>query len=195
MVKTTGLFLFFLCLIFNSSKADVWGDPTCKKYYTQDSSKYIVVVPACLMADKKRIIRQKKRAEIDVCDICDSIRPCSASVYDANGVFMYQFQLINFWSPSKVYLSNDGEYAVSIDNWGMAGSGNSVLVIYKRGILLKNYALSEISPIPLDNYYRTLSSISWCHNLEFITNTIVKISFMDKDHKQFEKYLYLEKIN
>lgn len=192
MVKTIGILLFMFCSVF-LSKADYWKYPTCKNYYSADSSAYIYVVPACIT-----ITKEKKNKCLDTCSgECLKKRPCIATVYKESSrsiKSLYSFELINPYAPRQVFISNNGLYVVSIDDWGSAGTGKNVLVIYKNGKLLKKYSLSEISPIPLSDYYSTTSSIWWFDKFDFIKDSMFKISFQDKSKKRFVKYFDLEKI-
>jgi hypothetical protein len=146
-------------------------------------------VPACFTIDKKN-----KRKTSDTCIECKELRPSRGYVYNSKEDLIYKFDLINLWAPRKAFVSNNGDYVVTIDDWGSAGTGNNVLVIYKNGKLLKKYSLSEISPIPFSDYYRTTSSIWWFDKFDFINDSMFKISFQDKSKKRFEKYFDLDKI-
>ena len=181
------------CSVF-LSRADYWKSPTCKNYYSADSSTYIYVMPACIT-----VAKNKKNKHLDTCSgECLKKRPCMATVYkeksSKNSKSLYSFELINPYAPQQVFISNNGLYVVTIDDWGSAGTGKNVLVIYKNGTLLKKYALSEISPIPFSDYYRTTSSIWWFDKFDFINDSMFKISFQDKSKKRFEKYFDLDKI-
>jgi|GEM_PF-6866561 len=192
MVKRIGIFVLIFCIAF-ITKADYWKSPTCKKYYSADSSAYIHVMPACITIYKKG-----KSKSLDTCSgKCKEKRPCRAIVYKQdhkNIVALYFFELINPYTPHQVFISNDGMYVVSINDWGSAGIGHNVLVIYKNGKIIRHFSLSEISPIPLSDYYRTVSSVWWFGSFEFIDNNIIKISFQNKNKEQFDKYFDLEKI-
>lgn len=186
-------FLLSTCIllfIVQAVKADYWPDPTCKKYYTADRSRTLLIVPACSFPKK-----QKKKIK-DTCLECHAVRPCIAYVYDSmtGNKATYQFQLINQVAPTAAFISNNGQYVITIDNWGSRGWGDDVMVIYKNGILLKKYSLEDISPIPVAQYSHSISSIYWFLNLEYSGRDMVRLVLRDKHQNTFEKYFDLEVI-
>ena len=189
MVKKLLFFLFVLSV--STSHADFWLPPTCTDYYSPDSSVYIHVVPACVTLFKKN-----KLKHLDSCSgDCIVPKPCKATIYKHIGNdLLYSFTLKNLFAPQKVFINNNGTYIITINDWGSAGTGDNVLVIYKNGNLKKNFSLLEISPIKIDNYYTTVSSIWWFAKLEFLNDNVCKITFQDINRQQFEKYFNLKKM-
>lgn len=192
MLRVAGLVLFSLLLAF-AAKADFWELPTCKTYYSVDSSTSIYVMPACITTVKKR-----KAKNADTCSgRCLKERPPLAVVYRHSNHkknIACSFELVNVYVPHQVFISNNGVYVITIDNWGGTGIGEYVMVIYKHSKLIKHYSLAEISPIPIIDYRRTVSSIRWFSQLEFIDNNMLKVSFEDKDENITDKYFDLEDI-
>jgi hypothetical protein len=64
---------------------------------------------------------------------------------------IWRTRLSNKVSPSRVYLSDDGESVVTLDNWGGIGYGDDVVAIYCRKGLLAKYSLEQFAPPPKGN--------------------------------------------
>ena len=132
MIKKTGLLVFLLCSVF-LSKADSWELPTCKRYYSADSNTTVSIVPACVTVAKN------KNKYFDTCSgNCLKKRPCLATVTiykkgSRNEDSSYSLELVNLYAPHQVFISNNGVYVVTLDDWGSVGTGKNVLVIYKWG--------------------------------------------------------------
>jgi hypothetical protein len=77
----------------------------------------------------------------------EMVKPAKLRVYSVetgNRTLLWEADLDNEVSPGEVYVSDDGEYAVTLDNWGNAGYGNNVLALYGRDGLIRKYSLEEI---------------------------------------------------
>src|SRR5262245_50139114 len=53
----------------------------------------------------------------------------------------WKTDLSNQVCPVNVLLSDDGEFAVTLDNWHSLGYGDNVVAIYNRAGLIKKYSL------------------------------------------------------
>ncbi len=169
------LILFFL--LPQTSRADVWEAVDCAIYFSNDRRHFVKIVPACIQA-----IESKKRRKRQVPDSCSGIgyqrRAPVAIVYssDLPEHPLYYFNLVNALTPAQAFLSNDGKVLVTIDDWGGRGTSREVLALYREGKRINNYALPEISPVSVDEYYRSISSIHWFGGLEFSNDKLI-ISF------------------
>ncbi len=57
---------------------------------------------------------------------------------------IYSIKLVNEVMPTGALVTNDGEYIVTLDNWGSVGYGDDVVVFYERpGKIIKKYALEN----------------------------------------------------
>jgi uncharacterized protein (DUF2141 family) len=70
--------------------------------------------------------------------------PPSLSVFKVEGATrssLWSVKLVNQVSPTEVLLTDDGQYAVTLDNWHSVGYGEDVLVFYGRAGLIRKYSL------------------------------------------------------
>jgi hypothetical protein len=64
---------------------------------------------------------------------------------------MWRTRLVNDVSPSQIFLSDDGNSVVTLDNWGGIGYGDDVVAIYGPKGLLAKYSLEQFAPPPKGN--------------------------------------------
>jgi hypothetical protein len=118
-----------LCLLMGfmplSANADSWAAPTAFEAYSKGSNFMAKVEPAWPPA------------------AMDSRRP-SLSVFRVEGAArlpLWSVELTNRVSPVNVLLTDDGEYAVTLDNWHHVGYGEDVIAFYQRKGLVRTYSL------------------------------------------------------
>lgn len=96
-------------------------------------------------------------------------------------------EIVNDIAPVLAIVRDDGEYAVTFDNWYTVGYGPDVVAIYaKDGSLLHKRALSDIIP---ENYIealqRSVSSINWRDEPSFSPDgqqVIIPVSIPSDDY-------------
>lgn len=77
----------------------------------------------------------------------ETVKPAKLRVYSVetgNRTLLWGADLDNKVSPQKVYVSDDGQCAVTLDNWGNVGYGDNVLAFYGRDGLIRKCSLEEI---------------------------------------------------
>jgi hypothetical protein len=165
--------------------ADVWDTPKTTRYFSQDSS-YMVKVTPTQIPDKYwkwKSSKTKKRQKFSPRDT--TIVLCQAILFkiEKNDTLkIWQKNLINPIMPVNVIVANDGKSLVTFDNWGSMGYGLEAMVIYdEKGGLVKRYQLEEISPIPINEFQLSISSIWWRCGVKYIDNQTIEICFQDKD--------------
>ncbi|OON70715.1 hypothetical protein [Hymenobacter sp. CRA2] len=190
----TGAFLWLLTLVQPTLLlADSWAPPTTHDYYSADSSHFVRVVPL-LVPDKyyqwrkAKPNRQKRFSSRDT-----TVVPCHAMLYrrTANGPqLLWQESLINRIAPVTALVSNDGRYVVTFDNWSSMGYGVDVMVVYDgQGHLLRRYNLEQLSPFPINQYMRSISSMWWRCDASIVSPERVAICFQTQD-KQVQNRTY-----
>jgi len=61
---------------------------------------------------------------------------------------MWKVALVNAVAPSTVFLSDDGEHIVTLNNWGSGGYGSDVVALYNSKGHLAKYSLEQFAPPP-----------------------------------------------
>jgi len=177
------------------AKCDVWSSPKINTYYSENREYKLIVTPT-MIPDKyyqwsyyksnkhpqtRRILRQKERFMRNISSQ-DTIRiPCSAELYrvtETDSIQIWKKTLLNDISPVHTIIANDGSSVATFDNWYGTGYGKNVFVVYNEtGEAKKTYTLEEISPFPLNDYLRTVSSLFWYREVRFINNERIEILF------------------
>jgi hypothetical protein len=111
--------------------ADSWLPPKTRYYYSTNKNYYFEVIP--LLLDRPK----------------SNDNYCKGTLYESiKGTpdkAVWTKQLMNDVSPSRVFVTNNGKYVITFDNWANVGYGNDVVVIYgKEGNLIKSFALEDI---------------------------------------------------
>jgi TonB family protein len=119
------------------------------------------------------------------CNNNDSI--CCGKFYALDNRYNYQLKwthnLLNAIAPSRVILSDSGEYVVTLNEWTADTNGDHILVIYgPGGELIKNLSLDDI--IKSDKIKEMLSSNKrkwWVDKLYSINDKdVLEIQSVDK---------------
>ena len=181
------LIAFLTIISINASKADSWNPPKVEVYYSADSTYYVRVLPMHVpekYGDWRQAKANKKR-KFSPQDT--AITPCHAIMYKhtvKGDSLVWQENLINRIAPVAVLVANDGKYLVTFDNWGSLGYGVDVFVVYdQKGMLLKRHNLEDVSPFPINTYFRSISSIWWKCGAKFLDSKTIEIYFQDEDKK------------
>lgn len=105
---------------------------------------------------------------------------------------IWKIDLRNKIAPANAILADDGSSVITFDNWGSIGTGSDVMVVYgKNGELLNSYSLKDISPIPISDYYQTVSSVWWRCDVKYIDINNIELKFCDKNKKSTVKQITL----
>lgn len=107
--------------------ADTWLPPREKDYFSENK----IFVAHVTLAE------QKAKPVLEVFE-----------VRDAQRLPRWQCELGNEVAPVEVYVSDDGEWVVTLDEWYKVGYGDHVLAFYSKKGQIKNYSLEEILDLP-----------------------------------------------
>ena len=122
-----------------------------------------------------------------------TITPCKAELYKIIGtdsVLIWRSNLLNDICPVHALVANDGSSIATFDNWYSSGYGFNTLVIYNdKGQAKKTYKLEEISPFPLNEYMKSISSLHWNGGELYIDNNRIEITFLT-ENKSIAKRIY-----
>jgi hypothetical protein len=100
---------------------------------------------------------------------------------DSDTTVIWEKKLINQISPVVVIVSNNGSSVVTFDNWYSNGYGIDVMVVYNQtGGLVKRYKLEDFSPIPINDFKMSISSLWWRCGVKYIDINTVEICFRDE---------------
>lgn len=198
MNKRFCIIIYTLFLIPSIVKADIWDTPKEKVYYSENKSFKLIVIPTIIpekyyqwnyfknsqVPFNKAGQRRKKRLLESITESDTILIPCHGKLYSisrADTILMWDRKLLNDNCPVHAIVSNDGSSVVTFDNWYSVGYGVNVMVIYNEiGDAKKTYKLEEITPYPLNDYPRTISSVLWRYGARFINNDKIEIDFRNE---------------
>jgi hypothetical protein len=198
MNKKLFILISVLFLIPPIVKADVWDTPKEKVYYSENKSFKLIVIPTIIpekyyqwnyfinsqVPFNKAGQRRKKHLLESITESDTILIPCHGKLYRISGadtILIWERKLLNDNCPVHAIVSNDGSSVVTFDNWYSAGYGVNVMVIYNEiGDAKKTYKLEEITPYPLNDYTRTISSIWWRSGVRYINNDKIEIDFRNE---------------
>jgi len=179
MVKKYLLVLLFV-VYTTYAFADFWEDAKITITYSQNKEYMLVVYPIkypnIFITPKHHRLHKNRTPK-------DTIIPCHAVLYKLLGtdtVEVWNKLLVNNVSPVEIIVANDGKSVVTFDDWHSRGFQHTMVVYLEYGDLFKDFSLKEISPFPLEQYYRTISSIHWGSHGKYIDNNRVEVSFHDE---------------
>jgi len=202
----TGLFVSMI------AKADTWDNPSVKTYYSENKKFKLIITPE-QTSDKynlweyyksnkhpqtKKILKQKEKFLRSISEH-DTIRiPCTGELYKINGtdsILIWKRPLLNEVCPVYAIISNDGSSIATFDNWYSTGYGINVFVVYdEKGNAKKTYKLEEISPLPLNDYSMSISSLYWRKDVRYIDNDRIEIIFETEDNKTANRIYNLKRL-
>ncbi len=123
--------------------ADKWAPPTEADYFSTNRKFVAHVTPA----------KDRAKPKIDVLRLEDNLR-----------VALWSSVLTNEGAPQQVFLSDDGKYAVTLNEVNdrvHGGLGDSVLAFYGKDGLIKNYSLEQILHYPDRIDQKQFQSLFW----------------------------------
>jgi hypothetical protein len=179
------IFSIIFIASFQTLSADFWLPSEIRRYFSDNHLYYLEIYPAQI-PDKYyewKSAKPKKKSKFTAKDT--TIIQCCAKLYkvsENDTTQVWERNLVNRFAPVDAVVSNDGQYVVTFDNWYHVGYGADVMVVYNHnGDLRKMYSLQDISPFPVNDYLRSVSSIHWRQDAKFLSNEELEISFVDKD--------------
>ncbi len=128
LVKTIAAAFFSAGFLCAAALADSWPEPAEEDYYAANDAYYLHVVPG------------------------EGVKPAGATLYRAgaagasgDALVMWSRALENAVAPADVLVAASGAYVVTFDDWGRAGYGENVVVIYgPGGELVRKFALEDL---------------------------------------------------
>lgn len=182
-----------LALISTKANADFWKSPSITRYYS-DNGRFMLKVIPTFIPDKYwdwKSSKTKKRIKFTAKDTV--IIKCHAILYSIENkdtIEIWNKRLINDIAPVTAIISNNGKSVITFDNWSSMGYGLDVMVVYdSKGGLKKRYQLENFSPIPINDYFMSISSIWWRCGVKFIDENSIEICFQDdKKNVKTRKY-------
>ena len=176
-------------------QADSWDLPKATRYFSEDSSYMIKVVPRHTPEKDYRwkyaaAKRKKKFSPQDT-----TIISCHAILYNVKGeedtVEIWNKKLLNLFAPVTVLVSNNGDRVITLDDWSSLGYGYNVFAIYNElGELVKRYQLDDFSIFPLNNYEFSISSIWWRSGQKLLNDRRQLKLYMRTENGQNGSVLY-----
>ena len=181
-------------MLTESINGDVWSNPTIK-YYSSDNGKYILkVVPRYVPENYYKWLdaKPKRKSKFSPSDTITG--DCHAILYQildvGDTLELWNRKLVNYTSPVDAAVSNDGAFVVTFNDWYMSGYGCFVMCVYNRhGDVIFNRGLAEISPVPINDFIYSISSIWWYCGAAFEQQEKPKlrICFSISDTNQIER--------
>src|SRR5690554_1124929 len=177
------LILMFVIGLNIDSFADTWRNPEITDYYSENGLYMLRVFPSEIPENysKWKVAKQKKKEKFSAKDT--TIIKCHAILFkttDSDTTIIWEQKLINQISPVFAIIANDGSSIVTFDNWYSYGYGIDVMVAYdEAGGLIERYKLEEFSPIPINEFQMSISSLWlwWRCGVKYIDNNTVEICF------------------
>ena len=197
-------------LLPTTTKADVWDNPHVKKYYSQNKEYILVVTPQIIPSkyyewyyyqnkhpQTKKILRRKEKFMRNISDQDTVLIPCTAELFRINKAdtnLLWKKPLLNYNCPVNAIVANDGSSIATFDNWYSRGYGVNVFVIYnEKGEAKRTYKLDEITPFPLNDFMRSISSIYWYDEVKYIDYHRIEINFKTEDNRQIKRIYNIQK--
>jgi len=176
-------YLFLLLFLVSTTQvfADLWEPAEIFVVYSENKEYMLIVYPK-VIPDHFYTHRYQRLLKKGV--IKDSIQPCHAILYhilNSDTIEIWNKPLINLTSPVNAIVANDGKSVVTFNEWGWLGLTRTIVIYGEMGELIKEISLEEISPFPIEQYLRSISSIHWGGHGAYLDNDRVEISFHDKN--------------
>jgi hypothetical protein len=130
-MKKILIFLFVVFMSNNIVIADEWPRPQEKDYHSENK-KFVAHV-------KPPEYPGKTGSLLEVCEITNSQR-----------VSLWRSKLLNEVAPVEVFVSNDGMYVITNNEWYKVGYGDYVVAFYGKNGLIRNYSMEQVLHLPGD---------------------------------------------
>lgn len=174
LIKYSGLFFLLFCA--GHCFADFWMPPGARRILSDSNEFMVCIEPAFEPYKHKKpvmkVFRVKNRNVLDVQYFGITLEP-EGIIYpslperikqweDNDDIeFLWKCKLSNKVAPVEVFVSDDGEYVVTQDNWYEAGHGKDVIAFYNRKGQIKKYSLEQMFPDNSNEHMPLLSKISY----------------------------------
>jgi hypothetical protein len=146
---------------------DSWALPEPKKYFSANKEHYVEVIPKKLESQWEYFQDKVNKKDSHVSKKGDEDNYCKGILYGRakNGTYqkVWSAPLSNEVAPVSAFVSNDGQYVITFDNWHMVGYGDNVVVIYgKEGKQINKLSLKDIfTDEEIIKLPHSISSIYW----------------------------------
>jgi hypothetical protein len=198
------IFLIIGFFLPTTTKADVWDNPHVKRYYSQNKEYELVVTPQIIPSkyyewyyyqnrhpQTRKILRREEKFMRNLSGQDTILIPCTAELFRINvadSSLLWKKPLLNYYCPVNAIVANDGSSIATFDNWYSMGYGVNVFVIYnEKGEAERTYKLEEITPFPLNDFMRSISSIHWYEEARYIDYHHIEINFETEDNRQTKR--------
>lgn len=184
-------------LISIKVKADTWDKPKVMIYYSENKEFKLIVTPKRIYDEYYyyNFYRGKNRPPTKQDTISFF---CTAELYKINegdSVLIWKRSLLNNDCPIYAIVANDGSSIATFDNWFSVGYGVNVFVVYdEKGNAKKTYKLEEISPFPLNDYSKSITSLYWRRDARYIDNKRIMILFVTSDDNVIKRIYNMNRL-
>jgi len=120
-----------------NSFADSWGKPQEFDFFSQSGNVVAHIIPR----------KKDSRTSLAV-----------YALQEGKRMRLWSMELCNL--PIAGYVSDDGKHVITFDNWGTAGYGDDIAVIYNKSGLLKKYSFEELFQEPKPRETKEITEIS-----------------------------------
>lgn len=197
--KMVKKYLILVLLISNAicAFADFWKSPEIILKYSQNKE-YLLKVYPTKYPDNFWTCKYQRQLNKGI--VKNSISPCHAVLYrisNSDTIEVWNKPFINPVSPVNAVVANDGKSVVTIDDWYNAGSKHTLVVYGEEGELIEDFTLEDITPFPLEQYSRSISSIHWGGrvkdgNVQYLDNERLVISFRNAKGEERKRIFNIE---
>ena len=156
------------------SNADSWALPTTATYASSSGHARVTVTPRSLESQLRYF--EDKIGKVDPAGqkrgAAGVAKARLERLMDKRWQVVWERQIANDVAPVSAIVLDNGEYAVTFDDWHGLGYGPNVVVIYGTGgKLLRAFALSDIVPVDyIEALPHSVSSIQWRGDARFSTD-------------------------
>ena len=198
MNKLTISIILFLFVAAIQAKADTWENTATKFYYSENKTFMLKIVPTSYpenywKLNSRRLKKKKRISEKDT-----TILFCTGTLYKISATdttAIWERKLINRICPVSAIVSNDGSSVVTFDNWLSLGYGVDTVVVYNElGDLKRRFQLEDISPFPINDYLRSISSLYWNCGKHYIDNNRIEICFCNEKEVKINRIFNVKKL-
>ena len=150
-------YIFLIFCLSSISFSSLCGSelipPHPKKYFSRDSTFCFTVIPKMTDSDVKFIETGDCIWDYDLRnshvvlarnDTCRGI--FSKHINDTTDSVIWNKPIKNLYAPEVAYVFQNGNYVITLDNWGYNGYGAVIVVYSRKGSLYRNYTLESFLP-------------------------------------------------
>ncbi|MDP2653596.1 MAG: hypothetical protein Q8Q08_06135 [Candidatus Omnitrophota bacterium] len=142
-IVLSSLFLSIILTVSGPVRADDWPSPREKDVLSENGMFAVKMVPPKF---------PEKTAVKPVVSVSE--------IVNGKKTLLWETALTNEWAPVEFFVSDNGRYVATLDNWHKVGYGDNVVAFYGPTGLARQYSLEEIVPLPEGKGYGDLFSHS-----------------------------------